>query len=388
MNSMKRILIISLFACSACLAADRPSLRQLPDSPSKLIETLRASRDGHTVWELRLDYVKESDLPFLVRLLDSEEPCAHVVSAESSILPTGPSTVGHEAAYLIEGFWRRCYPTRLSSHMYKPDIAGIKSWYAVRCNLKRLAETQQAQTKIRLPGLEVALGMSVDEVAYQLQHLEFQHVPEKRWQRNGHVFLKREEIACSAVHLAKLNEQLESARFVFREHLLTEVSLVILNVHGALDPLAEALALENISSNVYRGLGGRIVVRGARGDAEKTTWVITRAAADIRPAPDMSTSRLPTAKAAEEAVIKKVISDPNDGLSAMHRVIAKQAFVLGFDLPDLGKKGDRVWQVHFTELDGQTAARIAWINAETDRVKFLSPEPDTSLNKRDAGDGK
>ena len=62
-----------------------------------------------------MDFVKESDLPYLVSLLDSKEPCKFVDMALSSIYYSGKSTVGHEAAYLIEGFWKRYYPTDLTS---------------------------------------------------------------------------------------------------------------------------------------------------------------------------------------------------------------------------------------------------------------------------------
>ena len=131
MTSMKRMLIISLCVCWGGLAGEKPGFPELPDSPAKLIQTLKISGDGFAVLGLRLGYVKESDLPFLVGLLDSKEPCAHVVSAGSSISVSGRSTVGHEAAYLIEGFWKRYYPTQLTSGQYKPDVEGIKLWYGM-----------------------------------------------------------------------------------------------------------------------------------------------------------------------------------------------------------------------------------------------------------------
>jgi hypothetical protein len=78
-------------------------------------------------------------------------------------------------------------------------------------------------------------------------------------------------------------------------------------------------------------------------------------------------------KALPDAIIQKVVADPNDGLSADQFISAKLAFVLGFDVPEFGKKGERVWQVHFTELGGRTD-RIAWVNAETGKVMFLMEE--------------
>ena len=101
---MKRISIITLCMCLSCLATDKPSFPELPESPAKLIEILKTSGDRHTIIVPRLNYVKESDLPYLVGLLDSKEPCALVDLSMSSIYYPGKSTIGHEAAYLIEGF--------------------------------------------------------------------------------------------------------------------------------------------------------------------------------------------------------------------------------------------------------------------------------------------
>jgi hypothetical protein len=136
---MKRIRTISLCLCLSCLAADKLVFPELPNSPAKLIETLKISGERHTIIGPRLDYVKESDLPYLVRLLDSKEPCAFVDLSISSIYYPGKSTVGHEAAYLIEGFWKRHYPTGLTSRQYTPDIEAIKGWYARWSHLRKLA---------------------------------------------------------------------------------------------------------------------------------------------------------------------------------------------------------------------------------------------------------
>ena len=137
---MKRVLIISLCVWCSCLAGDKSSFPELPDSPAKLIQTLKTSGDAFITLGLRLNYVKDSDLPFLVGLLDSKEPCAHVVLAISSISVSGRSTVGHEAAYLVEGFWKRYYPTKLTSQQYTPDIQSIKLWYCTWTNLTAIAE--------------------------------------------------------------------------------------------------------------------------------------------------------------------------------------------------------------------------------------------------------
>lgn len=130
--------------------------------------------------------------------------------------------------------------------------------------------------EIELPGLAVSLGMSVDEVAESFANIDFTHVPEQRWQRNGHSFLKHEEIACDVVHLRPLNNQLENARFIFKNHRLVEVTLTIIDVQNCLKPLVHALGLRQVKPGVFKGLDGRILMRAERGNAEKQTWVITR----------------------------------------------------------------------------------------------------------------
>lgn len=81
---------------------------------------------------LPFGWVKESDLPALVELLDSTEPCANVQSMVSSFMDSKRSTVGNEAAYLIEGFRNDWYPPRLNSTRPKCDIEEIKKWWAER----------------------------------------------------------------------------------------------------------------------------------------------------------------------------------------------------------------------------------------------------------------
>ena len=117
--------------------ADRFPFPELPDSPIDLIETLKTAGDIHTVLGIQRDYVQESDLPQLISLLDSDEPCASVVLSVSSILPTSTSTVGHEAAYLIDGFRNRYFPTELTSSRFEPDVDDIRHWYRIWSHLKR-----------------------------------------------------------------------------------------------------------------------------------------------------------------------------------------------------------------------------------------------------------
>ena len=138
MKCAAAVLVILCFGLT-CLAAQQSVFPKLPDSPSKLIEILKGAGERYTIADIRVDYVKEPDVPYLVSLLDSKEPCSSVDMSISSISYPGKSTVGHEAAYLIEGFWKRHYPTALSSQQYKPDIEAIRHWYQMWSNLKKIA---------------------------------------------------------------------------------------------------------------------------------------------------------------------------------------------------------------------------------------------------------
>jgi hypothetical protein len=141
---MKRIIVAAFCLSLCCLGGDKPDLAELPDSAAKLIEVLRRSGDRYKIHRPRVDYVKESDIPYLVSLLDSTQACAFADSIVSSIYFPGKSTVRHEAAYLIEGFWKRYYPTELTSQRFKPDIEATKQWYRMWSHLKKLAEPTDA----------------------------------------------------------------------------------------------------------------------------------------------------------------------------------------------------------------------------------------------------
>lgn len=113
-------------------ADDRHEFNFLENNAISLLNTLRQESKGKT--SLFIDtpvrgWVKESDIPALIALLDSDEPCMSVVQARSSYLP-GLSTVGDEAALLINGFRNGFYPSELNSRKYsaaEKDI--LRSWW-------------------------------------------------------------------------------------------------------------------------------------------------------------------------------------------------------------------------------------------------------------------
>jgi hypothetical protein len=123
------------------LAATAPLFPELPPSPRQLIDTLILAGERHTIAGARLEYVQPADIHYLASLLDSQEPCAFVHLSVSSIdYPGRRSTVGREAAYLIEGFWKRYYPPSLTSQQFEPDVTAIKHWYGMWKNLEQLKE--------------------------------------------------------------------------------------------------------------------------------------------------------------------------------------------------------------------------------------------------------
>ena len=129
----------SLFVLG-CLAADKEKHPRLPATAMELIEELKRTKRIYATWESRLNYVKESELPGLIKLIDSKEPCAYSVMSVSSHLPQGRSTVGNEAAYLIQSFLMRFYPSKLSSDRNPPSKAELKHWYRQWTHLQKLEE--------------------------------------------------------------------------------------------------------------------------------------------------------------------------------------------------------------------------------------------------------
>lgn len=81
---------------------------------------------------LPFGWVKESDVPALVKLLDSQERCANVMDLPSSYIDENWSTVGNEAAFLIDGFRSDHYPPRLNSTRPRSDKADIRKWWDER----------------------------------------------------------------------------------------------------------------------------------------------------------------------------------------------------------------------------------------------------------------
>lgn len=99
-------------------------------TPFTMLSTLRfGGSGGYGVGSKCENFVQEEDLAGLVQLLDSIEPAAHAVLLISSHAPQGASTVGHEAAYLLEGYRVGVYPPSLGSYNFTPNYAELKARY-------------------------------------------------------------------------------------------------------------------------------------------------------------------------------------------------------------------------------------------------------------------
>lgn len=115
------------------MAVRRSGFDYVEQGPMDLLELLREWKSpSWTAPIMPFGLVKESDLPALIGLLDSTEPCANVQSMLSSAIDPTRSTVGNEAAYLIEGYRIDRYPPRLNSTRPPCDIEEIKQWWERR----------------------------------------------------------------------------------------------------------------------------------------------------------------------------------------------------------------------------------------------------------------
>jgi hypothetical protein len=129
----------TILCCSFALANAAGSVAEGYDlkgsDPSKLLDLLvQGNFPGSvlTVDESVENWVQEKDLPKLILLLDNPVPCAPVVDARSSFWP-GVSTIGEQAAFLIQGFRAGRYPPDLHSGRMSADVKDeIRAWWAAR----------------------------------------------------------------------------------------------------------------------------------------------------------------------------------------------------------------------------------------------------------------
>lgn len=100
--------------------------------PIALLQFLKERRGAWMAPVIPSGWIKDADLAALVGMLDSTEPCAGVINMFSSVIDTSTSTVGNEAAYLLEGYIVGRYPPRLVSTRPRCDVRAMKLWWNKR----------------------------------------------------------------------------------------------------------------------------------------------------------------------------------------------------------------------------------------------------------------
>jgi hypothetical protein len=88
----------------------------------------------YSIVEVHKNWISIGDIPKLIELLNDDTPCASVSMAISSLISHDASTVGHEAAFMIEGFRKGVYPPDPNSSEYKYDKKEILKWWSKNKN--------------------------------------------------------------------------------------------------------------------------------------------------------------------------------------------------------------------------------------------------------------
>jgi hypothetical protein len=102
------------------------------DTPVAFLRHLRG-KETYTVARPHRDWVKPEHLADLFALLGSADRCASVHGTWSSVLIPGTSTIGNEAAFIIEGFQKGVYPPWPHSLQFpydEPRKTELRNWWS------------------------------------------------------------------------------------------------------------------------------------------------------------------------------------------------------------------------------------------------------------------
>lgn len=131
---------LSLAACLFGCVAQSNGIPEMPldlktTDPQRVLALLKSQTDPHfvlTIAAAEAGWVKERDLPQLIALLDADQPCAPVTIVHSSVWPPS-TTVGEQAALMIQGFRTGKYPPRLNpTPITDENKREIRAWWAAR----------------------------------------------------------------------------------------------------------------------------------------------------------------------------------------------------------------------------------------------------------------
>ena len=101
--------------------------------------------------------------------------------------------------------------------------------------------------------------------------------------------------------------------------------------------------------------------------------VTTAFAAPVK-TPDPSGAPVDTESKAKTLLVQAGVNgDARFPNRAQDRITTGCSFQLGTDLAEFGKKGDRVWQLHYVNFSN-AVIRIAWVNAESEILRLVFPE--------------
>ena len=99
-------------------------------------------------------------------------------------------------------------------------------------------------------------------------------------------------------------------------------------------------------------------------------------------------SKVPTVgtrERAEKRAIEALTGHSQNLIKQDEIVIARLFFVISEDIAGFAEMGDRIWQVHFMERESNQVRRIAWINADTEKVIIIFPKSGTERKVTEQG---
>jgi hypothetical protein len=124
-------ILIAIAISAQSVAAELPNFNFKHGKPLEFLQYLKENKahEMYTIGEPVNNWVKFEDLPALIALLNSKEECMSVVLKKSSQIRVR-STVGDEAAFLLEGFRAGMYPaTPYSKRLSEKEKAEILTWW-------------------------------------------------------------------------------------------------------------------------------------------------------------------------------------------------------------------------------------------------------------------
>ncbi len=127
---------------AAVLPAQVDNVTQLwgitPIEYLKALKMERSPSDEFIFREPIKNWVSQKDLPALLALADSREPCASVALGSSSVGNTHGSTLGDQALFMIESYQKGEYPPAPNSLPYDETRAKeLKDWCREQIGIPR-----------------------------------------------------------------------------------------------------------------------------------------------------------------------------------------------------------------------------------------------------------